>query len=62
MDVALRSQKVRVGVVGVGNCASSFIQGLSYYRHADWLGSNRLTSSPSQAVLSSIAYGPFGET
>ena len=34
MDVALRSQKVRVGVVGVGNCASSFIQGLSYYRHA----------------------------
>jgi len=36
--------------------------GLSYYRHADWLGSNRLTSSPSQAVLSSIAYGPFGET
>src|SRR2546421_1955053 len=34
MDVALRSQKVRVGVVGVGNCASSFIQGLSYYRTA----------------------------
>src|SRR5262245_10923666 len=23
---------VRVGIVGVGNCASSFIQGLSYYR------------------------------
>jgi myo-inositol-1-phosphate synthase len=34
MDVALRSQKVRVGVVGVGNCASSFIQGLRYYRNA----------------------------
>jgi myo-inositol-1-phosphate synthase len=34
MDVALRSQKVRVGVVGIGNCASSFIQGLSYYRNA----------------------------
>ena len=34
MDVALRSQKVRVGVVGVGNCASSFIQGLGYYRNA----------------------------
>src|SRR5437867_3045959 len=34
MDVALRSQKVRVGIVRVGNCASSFIQGLTYYRHA----------------------------
>ena len=27
-------RRVRVGVVGVGNCASSFIQGLSYYRNA----------------------------
>lgn len=26
--------KVRVGVVGVGNCASSLVQGLSYYREA----------------------------
>src|SRR5437867_5268013 len=34
MDVALRSQKVRVGIVRVGNCASSFIQGLGYYRNA----------------------------
>jgi myo-inositol-1-phosphate synthase len=25
-------RKIRVGIVGVGNCASSFIQGLSYYR------------------------------
>jgi myo-inositol-1-phosphate synthase len=25
---------VRVGIVGVGNCASSFVQGLSYYRDA----------------------------
>ncbi|WP_173931791.1 inositol-3-phosphate synthase [Chelativorans sp. Marseille-P2723] len=24
--------QVRVGIVGVGNCASSFVQGLSYYR------------------------------
>jgi myo-inositol-1-phosphate synthase len=28
----VRRRKVRVGIVGVGNCASSFIQGLSYYR------------------------------
>ena len=26
------SRKLRVGVVGVGNCASSFVQGLSHYR------------------------------
>ena len=25
--------KVRVGIVGVGNCASSLIQGIEYYRH-----------------------------
>ena len=28
------SRRVRVGIVGVGNCASSFVQGLSYYRDA----------------------------
>ncbi|HEX6956372.1 MAG TPA: inositol-3-phosphate synthase [Ferrovibrio sp.] len=27
-------RKLRVGIVGVGNCASSFVQGLQYYRHA----------------------------
>jgi myo-inositol-1-phosphate synthase len=30
-----RSNKIRVGIVGVGNCASSFVQGLSYYAHAE---------------------------
>jgi myo-inositol-1-phosphate synthase len=29
------SSKVRVAIVGVGNCASSFVQGLSYYRDAE---------------------------
>jgi myo-inositol-1-phosphate synthase len=28
------SKKVRVGIVGVGNCASSFVQGLSHYEDA----------------------------
>jgi myo-inositol-1-phosphate synthase len=28
------SRKLRVGIVGVGNCASSFVQGLSYYTEA----------------------------
>jgi RHS repeat-associated protein len=36
--------------------------GLDHYRHSDWLGSARLTSSPSQAYISSVAYAPFGET
>src|SRR5215213_9094809 len=27
-------RRVRVGIVGVGNCASSFVQGLAYYRDA----------------------------
>src|SRR5437879_12273684 len=27
-------ESVRVGIVGVGNCASSFVQGLTYYRDA----------------------------
>jgi myo-inositol-1-phosphate synthase len=31
----MSSSKVRVGIVGVGNCASSFVQGLSYYQDAE---------------------------
>ena len=33
----------------------------NHYRHNDWLGSTRLTSSPSQAFIASLAYAPFGE-
>ncbi len=29
------SSKVRVAIIGVGNCASSFVQGLEYYKNAD---------------------------
>jgi len=32
--IALCANKVRVGIIGVGNCASSFIQGLAYYRNS----------------------------
>jgi len=31
--------KVRVGIVGVGNCATSLIQGVEYYKNADPAGS-----------------------
>jgi myo-inositol-1-phosphate synthase len=30
-----QSDKVRVAIVGVGNCASAFVQGVEYYRDAD---------------------------
>jgi myo-inositol-1-phosphate synthase len=30
-----QSEKVRVAIVGVGNCASAFVQGIQYYRDAD---------------------------
>ena len=29
------TKKIRIGIVGVGNCASSLVQGLQYYRDAD---------------------------
>jgi myo-inositol-1-phosphate synthase len=30
-----QSEKVRVAIVGVGNCASAFVQGVNYYKDAD---------------------------
>jgi myo-inositol-1-phosphate synthase len=30
-----QSDKVRVAIIGVGNCASSFVQGVQYYKNAD---------------------------
>ena len=35
--------------------------GLAYYRHADWLGSSRLTTTASRTIYSDSAYAPFGE-
>ncbi len=31
----MTERKVRIGIIGVGNCASSLVQGLTYYREAD---------------------------
>src|SRR5918997_6177606 len=33
--VGRTDDKVRVAIVGVGNCANSFIQGVQYYKDAD---------------------------
>jgi len=32
---AVSAKTVRVAIVGVGNCASSLVQGLEYYKDAD---------------------------
>ncbi len=34
-ETALNAETVNVGIVGAGNCASSFVQGLHYYRDVD---------------------------
>ncbi len=36
--------------------------GLDHYRHADWLGSARLATTPSRTVYGDVAYAPYGET
>ena len=30
-----QQEKVRVAIVGVGNCANAFVQGVEYYKNAD---------------------------
>ena len=30
-----QTDKVRVAIIGVGNCAASFVQGVEYYKNAD---------------------------
>src|ERR1044071_6790233 len=32
--MAVRSGKVRVALIGIGNCASSLVQGVEFYRNA----------------------------
>jgi RHS repeat-associated protein len=34
---------------------------LAYHRHADWIGSSRFASTPSETMYSDVAYAPFGE-
>ena len=36
--------------------------GLDHYRHSDWLGSARLSTTPSRTVYGDVAYAPYGET
>src|SRR5579859_5275783 len=52
--------KAFIGLPG-GATAVYNSSGLQYYRHADWLGSSRLASTPARTVYSDGAYAPFGE-
>ena len=36
--------------------------GIAYYRHADWLGSSRVASTPSRTKYYDVAYAPYGES
>ncbi|MFL6548803.1 MAG: inositol-3-phosphate synthase [Povalibacter sp.] len=44
-------QSVRVGIIGAGNCASSFVQGLHYYRDAP-------TDAPIPGLMNTVV-GPY---
>ena len=44
-------QPVRVGIIGAGNCASSFVQGLHYYRNAP-------TDAPIPGLMNTVV-GPY---
>jgi RHS repeat-associated protein len=52
--------KAFIGLPG-GGTAIYTSSGLAQYRHADWLGSSRLTSTATRTVYSDSAYAPFGE-
>ena len=51
MSIDPSRTEIRVAIVGVGNCASSLVQGVEYYRHAD----------PAQQVpgLMHVVFGPY---
>jgi len=51
-----------IGVPGGGTAIYNSV-GLAYYRHPDWLGSSRLTSTvtPPTTGYPTTAYAPFGE-
>jgi RHS repeat-associated protein len=54
-------QKAFVPLPG-GATAVYTSSGLDHYRHSDWLGSARLTTTPSRTVYGEVAYAPYGET
>jgi RHS repeat-associated protein len=53
--------KAFLGLPG-GGTAVYTSGGLAYYRHADWLGSSRLATTPSRTKYYDVAYAPYGES
>jgi len=45
-----------------GGAAVYTSTGLTYYRHADWLSSGRLATTPTRTMYFDVAYGPYGES
>jgi hypothetical protein len=56
--------KAFVGLPGGAKAIYSSSGTLAYFRHSDWLGSSRLTSTATAptSMYSSTAYAPFGES
>jgi len=58
-------QKAMIRLPGGGEAIYKVVSGsvtISHYRHADWLGSARFSSTPTQTLYYDIAYAPYGET
>ncbi len=55
------AKKVRVAIIGVGNCASSLVQGVHYYREAkpDDLSAGMLARPSTQVRIIPIALPMF---
>jgi RHS repeat-associated protein len=54
-------QKSFIALPG-GSTAVYTASGLDHYRHPDWLGSSRFTSSTARTATGFASYAPFGET
>jgi RHS repeat-associated protein len=59
----MSGQTLQKGFVGLPTGATAVYQptGLTWYRHADNLGSSRLATTPTRAVAADRAYAPYGE-
>jgi RHS repeat-associated protein len=53
--------KAFVSLPGGGAAVYGSAGTISYYRHADWLGSSRFASTPGRAMYYDLAYAPYAE-
>jgi RHS repeat-associated protein len=60
----MNGQTLAKGFVSLPSGATAVYtsSGLAYYRHADWLDSSRLSSTPTKTIYSDSAYSPFGQS